>query len=534
MFGRIRLQVGSIATEKMNDSDQEKRKSDDRILMVVPDANVLIHGKALPDLPWIELNRPSIEVLFVPPVIRELDKLKNQTGRPNKIARQLSSDVRMLLKAQDRQVEICKSAISVTKRVELRAITASKHDALKLDHADQALINYALHLQTDGHDVLLLTDDTICGTTAQEFGLPTLLLPDHWLREPEPDEGSKENAKLKDEIKRLTAAEPNVILAFRDDSGQPLVRLEATIMRWPPLNEGQIDALLSEVQQRCPPATSFDRQQPRTTDPLLDAAAALNRLSIFKAFQLNSVYEPATEEEIKRYKTSAYPEWLASVRTALGSLHDSLEKRTKWPTVLASASNTGTRPATDVLLQIQAQGAFTLLDTEAENGDEEDEEREGQEAHVPENFALPLPPEPPRGKMKTLDPLDLYRQFSRDMHATARVLPVNIPRFAPARPRRSDAFYWREGRHGWVDLMEIECASWRHGQEPVVFRVQVRPKQPPEVSGVIKLSVHASNITTPTTSMLPVRITIVDGSTFEEARGLVELLGRAARKHKLS
>jgi len=78
-------------------STPDRSESDERVLTVIPDANVLIHGKALPDLFWAELGRPKIEVLFVPPVIRELDKLKNQSGRPNKIARQLSSDVRALL-----------------------------------------------------------------------------------------------------------------------------------------------------------------------------------------------------------------------------------------------------------------------------------------------------------------------------------------------------------------------------------------------------------------------------------------------------
>jgi predicted ribonuclease YlaK len=115
--------------------------SDERILTVIPDANVLVHGRALSELPWAELRRPTIEVLFVPPVIRELDKLKNQSGRPNKIARQLSSDVRALLTAPGRRAEIRKSAPAVTKGVELRAITTSLRDALKLDHADQALIN---------------------------------------------------------------------------------------------------------------------------------------------------------------------------------------------------------------------------------------------------------------------------------------------------------------------------------------------------------------------------------------------------------
>jgi hypothetical protein len=502
----------------------DRSESDERVLTVIPDANVLIHGKALPDLFWTELGRPKIEVLFVPPVIRELDKLKNHSGRPNKIARQLSSDVRALLSAPDRRAEIRQSAPAVTKRVELRTITRAMHDALKLDHADQGLINYALHLRADGQDVLLLTDDTICGTTAQEFGLPTLLLPDHWLRDPEPDEGSKENAKLKAEISRLTAAEPKVLLSFRDDAGEPLARLEAAITRWPALSEAEIDAFMSDVEQRCPPATSFERPASGATDQLLGSARGLT--GMLTAFQERLFYEPATEEAIERYKKSDYPNWLDSIRAALGSLHEKLKAQTEWPTALAIASNTGTRPATDVLLSIRARGAFAIIDASAERDQDDDVEDADQEPQVPKYFALPLPPAPPRGRMRAVS---LYPGFSDHVLGTAHQLP--IASFTPPSPRRSDAFYWRRGQRDWVYLIELECASWRHSQAELVFLLKVRPDEPSDVAGAIELSVHANNISDPPLTQLPIRITFVDGSTIEEARALVEQLSRAARAH---
>lgn len=79
--------------------------------------------------------------------------------------------------------------------------------ALRLDHADQASINYAFTLRQEGNDVLLLTDDTICGTTAQGVGLSVQFLPESWRRQPEPDESAKESARLKAKVQRLSAAE---------------------------------------------------------------------------------------------------------------------------------------------------------------------------------------------------------------------------------------------------------------------------------------------------------------------------------------
>ncbi len=329
-------------------------------------------------------------------------------------------------------------------------------------------------------------------------------------------------------INRLTAAEPKVLLSFRDDAGEPLARLEAAITRWPALSESEIDALMSEVEQRCPPATSFERPASGATDQLLGSATGLTRT--LAAFQPRLVYEPATEEAIERYKKSDYPSWLDSIRAALGSLHEKLKARTKWPTALAIASNAGTRPATDVLLSIRARGAFAIIDASAERDQDDDVEDADQAAQVPEYFALPLPPAPPRGGMRTVDPMSLYPGLTDHVLGTAHLLPI-APRFTPLPPRRSDAFYWRRGQRDWVYLIELECASWRHSQEDVVFLLKVRPDESSDVAGIIELSVHANNISDPPLTQLPIRIAFDDGSTIEEARALVEQLSRAARAH---
>lgn len=159
-------------------AEQQEGPLADPPLIVIPDANVMIHGKSLVDLPWAELGHAHIEVVFVPPMIRELDKLKTQTGRQNKIARQLSSEIRTLITAPGGRAEVRAASPTVFKRVELQPLTDAVSPTLRLEHADQALINYALCLRQEGADVLLLTDDTICGTTAQEVGLPVHFLPE--------------------------------------------------------------------------------------------------------------------------------------------------------------------------------------------------------------------------------------------------------------------------------------------------------------------------------------------------------------------
>lgn len=57
---------------------------------------MLIHDKPLNEMPWSELGRDEIEIVYVRSVICEIDNLKIETGRPNKLARQVSAETRAL------------------------------------------------------------------------------------------------------------------------------------------------------------------------------------------------------------------------------------------------------------------------------------------------------------------------------------------------------------------------------------------------------------------------------------------------------
>lgn len=77
--------------------------------------------------------------------------------------------------------------------------------------------------------------------------------------------------------------------------------------------------------------------------------------------------------------------------------------------------------------------------------------------------------------------------------------------------------------------MEIECASWRHGQDPLEFALKVRPKEQAETSAVIEISVNAHNIADPCVAKLRVRFDYENGPTLDEGRALVDRLARSAR-----
>lgn len=485
-------------------------------LVVIPDANILIHGRALVDLPWAELERDPIIVMLVPPVIREIDKLKVQSGRPNRIARQVSSDIRTMLKARNRSSIVKASGPAVSKRVELAPVTTALAEGIDLGHADQVLINYALHLKAIGHDVLLLTDDTICAASAEGFGVSVHLIEDHWLRDAEPDETSKEVARLRAEIARLEAAEPQVVLSFSDPFGGATDMFEATITRWAPLAAEDVERLMARVEQLCSAATSFDPDEPRATDRL--AAMA----SISQSFLGRTTIEPPTEEEIEAYRSNEHPYWLSEVRDFLASLHEHLHAHTEWPVVRASAANTGTRPARATLLRIEANGAFAIEEVKPISDEDDD-----VEAARRSRLALPLPPSPPRGRVRYIDPfgLSLFRANTVE-NISHNLLPHSS--FNYTKQRDSDVFYWRKGREGWVDTMILECASWRHAQDAMNFDLRLCPDGFEAVEGAVVMTVHAENLSAVVSKRLPVRLAVVDGATITQAEALVEALGKSA------
>ena len=500
----------------MSASDHTHDDGNGRLLTIIPDANVLIHGRALSELPWVEFRRAAIEVALVAPVIGELDKLKNQSGRQNRIARQLSTDIRKILTGANPVNLIRTKSLDVSKRVVVNAFEQVLHPSLKLDHADQALINYALHMQSEGLDVLLLTDDTICGTTAMGVGLPTKLLPEHWLRTPEPDESTK----LKAEIARLTAAEPQISLTFCDPGGRKIDRLDFSAPRWAPLSADEIDALMAEVAQYCPPASSFERKKKATANVWEAAFDATNRLSLYTGQR----YESATPEEIERYQSISYPEWLESIRSALQNIHQRLEARTQWPVVKLVGANSGTRPATNVLLRIGVGGNLLIR-----NDREEHEAGDGKLAQE-DSIELPLPPSPPRGKMVAIGLHRYASMFSARQPESLQAIASFKPR-AGAIYRDPDVFYWRSGENDWVNVMELDCQSWRHGQDPLSYPIMVRPMKMTDCSGMVEASVHATNVSKPLALPLPVKFNFANESTFEEVQALVEMLGQHAQRY---
>ena len=421
---------------------------DSRTLLVFPDTNVLIQGRPLRDIPWSELGRPEIELIICGPVIRELDRLKNKGGRAGKAARAMSTVVRGLM------AEPTKSDVihPVSPRVVRRLISASAARSptrvgLDLNHDDQAIINQALASLDAGEDAVLLTDDNFAAMTAEEFGLPVMMLPAHWLKQPEADDSEKEIARRDAEIARLRATEPQPVLQFVDDNGTPLDRLDATMPRYVAIKKEDVDRLVDRIAQAAPLVDVRETPLPKP----LTAPRTLQE-EIARLVTVHMPVTPVTAAEIEQYQAD-YKTWLGDARAKIAEFHIEWNRRRDWPRATLEAVNVGSRPANSALLEIEAAGRFVL--SKASNRGE----ATSDDANALEWLSLRPPPKPPR-------PRTGLDEFHHQLAAITGPVPLS-PGFGLRRhdfPSDADAFFWRSGRDKAVRTLEITCKTWRHGR----------------------------------------------------------------------
>ena len=226
-------------------------------------------------------------------------------------------------------------------------------------------------------------------------------------------------------------------------------------------------------------------------------------------------YIPASEEEINRYRNSAYPGWLRACREALSVIHEKLQERDGDSKFTFSISNDGTRPAKDALLNIIAEGNLKIYVPVYNPKSEKPTEQEP---------ILPTPPTPPRGRWSSLHNI-LNR--STNLNGLLRdPFLINPSIFDKDRRRDPNGFYYKPNRPTTQgEFISLECEQWRHSIGPEHFsgHISVDPYDD-EIQGALICEVHAENLAEPVERTIPVRINIKRIRPVERARNLVEEL----------
>ena len=109
------------------------------------------------------------------------------------------------------------------------------------------------------------------------------------------------------------------------------------------LGQADIGRLVETLRERHPIQESFDVPQSETLDDGTEVS-----------------YEPPDAGAISKYKTEAYPGWIAACRTVLQNLHEGRVEREPSLIIGVALANRGTRPASRMRISFEALGNIQL------------------------------------------------------------------------------------------------------------------------------------------------------------------------------
>jgi hypothetical protein len=365
----------------------------------------------------------------------------------------------------------------------------------------------------------VLTDDGGPMGAANSVSVPFVDVPGSWLLPPEPSPTDKKLAAVEAENARLRKAEPQIVVRVLNDDGAEIDRLDVIHQTYSAIADADIKALMQKLKLAHPIATDFgpsEKQTRKLPGPMADIVG------------MTQVYEPASADAINAYRDKQYPHWLSSCEYVLRNLHFAILGRDHPPRVVLEATNIGTRPANSAMIDVAAQGAFSVMPPP----DPEDDELIN-EAERP--IALPAPPDPPRGKWSHsligiggYDAMAALRAGPFFREPAASILHpnwVDPARFVPPR-RDPNEFYYKERPSEPAASFAITCEQWRHACEPQQFEVEVHvdPDLKGSGGGLLSVRVHADNLGAPSSKDLPVKITVQAANIVATAEKLIDQL----------
>jgi hypothetical protein len=487
-------------------------------LYLFVDTNLFLQCRPLEQLDWSPMGQvDAIEMVLTRPIQAELDALKGKgNGRQASRARAASTQIRKLLESTDNRLRLHEASptVHLWLNPSLRPVNEPS-GVLDYDHRDDQLVGIALGYLNANPDALvaLLTNDTGPMASAKAVGLPYMDVPDGWLLPPELDEAAKREARVKDELDHYKKQEPAFTIEFGAGEGG---RLSVEVNRYVPLTDEEIQAFVARLHAEHPLSDDFGETEIRER-----ASPDQGPLGLFASKK--EVFTPTTPTEIQRYR-QAHGEWIEACENELKNLSKALQRREVLPRVSVSVLNAGARPADDALVTVDADGRFLLSPRKRNNDDDEPEEPKAKLS-----LTLPRPPTAPKGRW-------VKEHVSSIGEALARIgamqaLKVDTPEILGVSPFRAAArdpngIYFKVGARGDPrSHIEYECAQWRHAQVPHDFEFSVWfPLEPGLYAGVIKVAVHAANLTQPARGQLPIAITVYAASCVDTATAMIDAL----------
>ena len=500
------------------------------------DTNLFIQCRPLEELdwsPWHEFE--EVRLIVSKPVLQEIDSLKTKGGRVRKRARGASAMFREILDQPHKVIRARSPRVVLFVEPGHRP-DPDLTDRLNYGERDDELIGTvsAFAPPEPDNEVRLLTHDTIPLYTARGLGLPANQIPDNWLLPPENTETERKLAALEAENARLKAAEPQFSIRCESPSGVTVDCYQASYTWYEPLTEAEVDSLVRRLEARFPLATDFGPRDPAEPPPPRPVASSLSLT--------RPVFVPATDEEIEKYQDEDYPRWLSCCEEALRTHHRTLQAEPPGLRFAFLVTNSGTRPAKDALVTIEACGEFEITPPEPDDAGE-DQESDEDASGSPQSGSLPRPPVAPCGRWEN-PPLyqtgfwklfehfqrneDMLTSNSQNAYIDRPIMkgPRQYSSFIRPASRDPNAFYYKPNRPTNPQTsFVLECAQWRHDNDAEAFIGEIQvPTDRDEAKGLLVCRIQAANLSKSVSHRIPVRIEIAHVRAFESARDMVQAL----------
>ncbi|MBB5712728.1 hypothetical protein [Sphingomonas xinjiangensis] len=224
-------------------------------LVAFLDANIVLEGKPVAELPWTEIAKTGlIRALIVPKAMEEIDA-KKRDGRLGPHARAFNRLIApsvingepIVLREADPRVELQMATCS--------RIPWNDYDELDPDDGDSRIVAEALNVRNvASQNRILISHDIKPLAYARGRDLPVHQASDGWLRGPEPSPKDKEIQRLKQQVAEYKKDEPTFEISIVVSDISP-----PTIYRVAKLDAEQADAITALIKKQNPKKSNGSR-----------------------------------------------------------------------------------------------------------------------------------------------------------------------------------------------------------------------------------------------------------------------------------
>lgn len=224
------------------------------------DTNIYLHYNSFETIPWKKIVNDDFTIVVVPIVQAELDKIKD-TGKDKlqKRAKTISSKLYGILmenKSYNVKITRCKEPV----------LTQEDKEQLDLTRNDNRIILSAIKSGYNVQDIVIISADKNIQFTAEDFGIPHLLMPDTYRRKAEKTEEEKRISELEAKIKEISTRVSRPVILF--ENGKEILSFK----KYHKIDESSVvEERLNLVKKEFP---EYVKKEPVTKDDYLSQLTA--------------------------------------------------------------------------------------------------------------------------------------------------------------------------------------------------------------------------------------------------------------------